>query len=47
VHIYRSLDPRRVDRNLQERGNVIKRVAREIKGRERIVRFAATAKQQA
>jgi hypothetical protein len=45
--MYRSLDPRRVGRNLQGRGNAIKRVAREIKGRERIVRFAVIAKQRA
>jgi hypothetical protein len=45
--MYRSLDPRRVSRNLQGRGNVTKRAARETKGRERIVRFAAIAKQRA
>jgi hypothetical protein len=30
--MYRSLDLRRVSRNLQGRGNATKRVAREIKG---------------
>jgi hypothetical protein len=43
--MYRSLDLRRVGRNLRGRGNATKRVARETKGRERIVRFVATAKQ--
>jgi hypothetical protein len=45
--MYRSLDLRRVSRNLRERGNAIKRVARETKGRERTVRFTVIAKQRA
>jgi hypothetical protein len=45
--MYRSLDPRRVSRNLRGRENAIKRAAREIKGRERTVRFVVIAKQQA
>jgi hypothetical protein len=42
--MYRSLDLRRVSRNLRGRGNVIKRAAREIKERERTVRFIVIAK---
>jgi hypothetical protein len=45
--MYKSLDPRRVSRNLRGRRNAIKRVAREIKERERTVRFAVIAKQRA
>jgi hypothetical protein len=45
--MYRSLDLRRVSRNLQGRGNAIKRAAREIKGREKTVKFAVIAKQRA
>jgi hypothetical protein len=45
--MYRSPDLRRVGRNLQGRRNAIKRAARETKERERIVRFAAIAKQRA
>jgi hypothetical protein len=45
--MYRSPDPRRVSRNLRGRGNATKRAARETKGQERTVRFAATAKQRA
>jgi hypothetical protein len=45
--MYRSPDLRRVGRNPQGRGNATKRAARETKGQERTVRFAATAKQRA
>jgi hypothetical protein len=41
--MYRSPDLRRVSRNLQERENVSKRAVREIKERERTVRFVAIA----
>jgi hypothetical protein len=43
--MYRSLDLRKVSRNLRGRENATKRAAREIKEREKIVRFVATAKQ--
>jgi hypothetical protein len=45
--MYRSPDLRRVSRNPRGRENVTKRAAREIKERERTVRFTATAKQRA
>jgi hypothetical protein len=45
--MYRSLDPRRVGRNLRGRENATKRAARETKERERMVRFIVIAKQRA
>jgi hypothetical protein len=44
VHIYRSSNLRRVSRNLQGRGNVIKRVAKVAKEQKRTAKFRAIAK---